>query len=57
MKYRTVGAPLAIAAACFPVIAAEAAEPVTVDNHVRAETDMTMKRYCQSITAARQSTK
>ena len=45
MKYRTAGALLAIAAACLVGYATQAAETVTVDNYVRAETDMTMQRY------------
>ncbi len=47
MNLRLVGrrAALALALACLVVSATWAAEIVTVDNFVRAETDMTMKRY------------
>jgi hypothetical protein len=45
MKYRRTAVLAFIGLACLAANAASAAEKVTVDNFVRAETDMTMKRY------------
>jgi hypothetical protein len=45
MKYPRTAVLALIGLACLATNAASAAEKVTVDNFVRAETDMTMKRY------------
>jgi hypothetical protein len=45
MKFPQAFVLVVVGLACFAVNAAQAADKVTVDNFVRAETDMTMKRY------------
>ena len=45
VNLRLTGRRAALVLACLAVTATWAAETVTVDNFVRAETDMTMKRY------------
>jgi hypothetical protein len=45
MRYQRSAVLALIGVACLAAGTASAAEKVTVDNFVRAETDLTMKRY------------